>query len=57
VAHRKVEALLASFPSQAGRDWFTADTFNALMRLRGIECRAPSGFAEAFYGRKLTVSA
>jgi hypothetical protein len=24
--------------------------------LRGMECRAPSGFAEAFYGRKLTLA-
>jgi hypothetical protein len=23
------------------------------MRLRGMECNAPSGHAEAFYGRKL----
>ncbi|HVW68996.1 MAG TPA: PIG-L deacetylase family protein [Steroidobacteraceae bacterium] len=55
VAQRKAEALLASFPSQRGRDWFTADTFLALLRLRGIECKAPSGFAEAFYARKLVL--
>jgi LmbE family N-acetylglucosaminyl deacetylase len=57
LARHKAEALPASFPSQGGRDWFTADTFLALMRLRGIECRAPSGFAEAFHGRKLVVGA
>jgi LmbE family N-acetylglucosaminyl deacetylase len=34
------------------RDWFTSETFHALARLRGIECRAPSGYAEAFYVRK-----
>jgi hypothetical protein len=27
--------------------------FRALMRLRGVECNAPSGYAEAFYCRKL----
>jgi LmbE family N-acetylglucosaminyl deacetylase len=53
LARRKVDALLGTFATQAGRDWFTADTFLGLMRLRGIECRAPSGFAEAFHGRKL----
>ena len=37
------------------RDWFTRETFIALLRLRGIECRSPSGYAEAFYGRKLRV--
>ena len=57
LARGKVEALLTSFPTQAGRDWFTADTFLALMRLRGIECRAASGLAEAFFGRKLVLGA
>ena len=52
-AARKADVLLKSFPTQAGRDWFTRDTFLAMMRLRGVECRAPSGYAEAFHGRKL----
>jgi LmbE family N-acetylglucosaminyl deacetylase len=52
-AEAKVDALLKSYPSQSGRDWFTRDTFIALLRLRGLECRSPSGYAEAFYGRKL----
>lgn len=50
---RKVECLLESFPSQRSRAWFTADTFRALARLRGIESGAASGFAEAFHARKL----
>jgi LmbE family N-acetylglucosaminyl deacetylase len=50
---RKVACLLESFPSQRARSWFTADTFRALARLRGIESGAVSGFAEAFHGRKL----
>jgi LmbE family N-acetylglucosaminyl deacetylase len=50
---RKVELLLKNFPSQASRRWFTADTFWALLRLRGLECNAPSGFAEGWYARKL----
>jgi len=53
LCQRKIDALLASFPSQAGRRWFTEDLFRALLRLRGMECNAPSGYAEAFYGRKL----
>lgn len=57
LARRKADILIASFPSQAGRAWFTADTFLALMRLRGIECRSPSGFAEAFFARKLILGA
>jgi LmbE family N-acetylglucosaminyl deacetylase len=51
----KVATLLECFPSQRQRSWFTADTFRALMRLRGVECNAESGFAEAFHARKLTL--
>jgi LmbE family N-acetylglucosaminyl deacetylase len=54
-AAAKVEHLLAAFPSQAGRPWFTAATFEATLRLRGVECRAPDGLAEAFTCRKLSV--
>ena len=53
LCEKKVVALLRHFQSQANRHWFTADTFWALLRLRGIECAATSGFAEAFYGRKI----
>lgn len=53
LARRKVEVLETAFPSQADRDWFDERTFSALMRLRGVECRAPSGWAEAFDAPKL----
>ncbi len=52
-ARVKVDALLRAHRSQRKRDWFTRETFMALLRLRGIECRAPSGYAEGFHGRKL----
>lgn len=52
-ARRKVETLRRAFPSQAGRGWFTDETFLALARLRGIECNAPEGLAEAFHARKI----
>jgi len=52
---RKSEMLMECFPSQHSRSWFTPDTFRALARLRGIECAAPEGFAEAFHARKLRV--
>jgi hypothetical protein len=41
------------FPSQSSKLWFQRETFLGLMRLRGMECNAPSGYAEAFYARKL----
>ncbi len=52
VAQRKIDCLLEGFGSQRGKHWFTAETFRALMRLRGLECRAPSGLAEGYYLRK-----
>jgi LmbE family N-acetylglucosaminyl deacetylase len=55
VCRRKVEALRSCFPSQAGKPWFDDDVFRALLRLRGMESRSPSGLAEAFYGRKLVL--
>jgi LmbE family N-acetylglucosaminyl deacetylase len=55
IARRKVAALMRHFRSQATKHWFTADTFYALMRLRGIECGGRTRFAEAFHARKLVV--
>jgi LmbE family N-acetylglucosaminyl deacetylase len=52
---KKIETILTSFPSQAGKRWFTAELFRSLLRLRGMECNAPHGYAEAFYCRKLSV--
>lgn len=54
-AQRKVSLLMHAYGTQRSRDWFTRATFDGLMRLRGIECRATSGYAEAFHGRKLLV--
>lgn len=52
VLARKVDLVLEHFRSQAGRQWFTADLFNSVARIRGMECVAPDGLAEAFYCRK-----
>jgi len=50
---RKIDLLMSVFKTQLPKQWFTPATFEGLMRLRGIECNAPSGYAEAFYCRKL----
>ena len=50
----KLGLLDAHFGTQRGKDWYDGETFRGLMRLRGMECRSASGFAEAFVGRKLT---
>lgn len=54
---RKVDTILTSFVSQRGKRWFSEDLFRSLLRLRGMECNASSGYAEAFYCRKLVVCA
>jgi LmbE family N-acetylglucosaminyl deacetylase len=51
----KVAHLTSMFPSQVHRDWFDDATFRAILRLRGLECHAPQGAAEAFVCRKLIV--
>ncbi len=57
VRRRKVRLLMSAFPSQRDKRWFSEATFDGLMRLRGIECAAADGYAEAFYGHKLVVNA
>jgi LmbE family N-acetylglucosaminyl deacetylase len=53
---RKIELLERHFASQRSKQWFDADTFQGLARLRGMECRAPERFAEGFFARKLLMS-
>ena len=55
VVARKLELLDAHFGSQRSKDWFDDGVFRGLMRLRGMECRSPSGYAEAFTVRKLSI--
>jgi LmbE family N-acetylglucosaminyl deacetylase len=50
---RKIHYIMESFQSQRAKPWFQESTFMGLMRLRGMECNSPSGYAEAFYCRKL----
>jgi LmbE family N-acetylglucosaminyl deacetylase len=51
MSRRKAANIYRLFESQKKRQWFSEDTFLALMRLRGVECGAE--FAEAFYGWKI----
>ena len=55
VMRKKVAVLMKAFPTQTTKHWFSPDTFQGLMRLRGIESNAPGGYAEAFYVRKLVL--
>jgi LmbE family N-acetylglucosaminyl deacetylase len=55
LVQEKVELLRGHFSTQSGKHWFDAETFVGLMRLRGVEARSASRYAEAFLGRKLVV--
>lgn len=55
IYEKKVGYLMEAFQSQRNKHWFQPETFLALMRLRGMECNAPSGYAEAFYCRKASL--
>jgi LmbE family N-acetylglucosaminyl deacetylase len=53
ICSRKIDILMKHHQSQAGKDWFTPDTFWSVMRLRGIEGRSTDRYAEAFHVSKL----
>jgi len=55
VLQRKIDLLTTHFASQRSNHWFDAETFRGLARLRGMECRAPERYAEAFFARKLSL--
>ncbi len=56
IMNRKIELLQRHFATQRSKDWFDADTFRGLARLRGMECRAPERLAEAFHVRKVMLA-
>jgi LmbE family N-acetylglucosaminyl deacetylase len=52
---RKVKLVVDAFGTQRDKRWFSEDVFRGLLRIRGVEAGAPSGYAEAFYGRKIVL--
>jgi LmbE family N-acetylglucosaminyl deacetylase len=56
LAAEKIRLLHESFPSQREKHWFDEELFRGLMRIRGMEAASPSGLAEAFTCRKLTLA-
>ncbi len=49
---KKIDLIMKHFRSQQKRTWFTAETFWAMLRIRGIQCNSSSGLAESHYSRK-----
>lgn len=56
LVERKIRILLDCYRTQRSKRWFTAETFRALMRLRGIESGADTGWAEGFHASKLLLT-
>lgn len=55
ICEKKTDYIVNTFESQQSKHWFDRETFFSLLRLRGMECNSPSGYAEAFYCRKLVI--
>jgi LmbE family N-acetylglucosaminyl deacetylase len=55
IAREKMKLVLDAFKSQTEKHWFDEELFLGLMRVRGMEGRSPSGYAEAFTCRKLSL--
>jgi LmbE family N-acetylglucosaminyl deacetylase len=55
ICTQKIDLLLKHFRTQSNKHWFTRSTFEAMHRIRGVECASSTGFAEAFYCRKLVL--
>lgn len=55
-ADTKISTLMDCFVTEATKSWFTPNTFEAMLRIRGVECNSPTGLAEAYYCRKISLS-
>jgi LmbE family N-acetylglucosaminyl deacetylase len=56
VVQAKIDLLGGHFDTQRRKDWYDVEVFRGLMRIRGMECRSSSGYAEAFVARKLKLA-
>jgi LmbE family N-acetylglucosaminyl deacetylase len=55
ICQKKIAAIMDCFKTQRQKDWFTPDVFLSLLRIRGVESKAPGKYAEGFYCRKVVV--
>lgn len=55
ICRKKIGYIMSSFKSQKNKDWFTPEAFFSILRIRGIESKAPEKLAEGFYARKLII--
>jgi len=55
ICEKKIGLIMDGFATQRNKDWFTPDAFSSLLRIRGIESKAPGKYAEGFYCRKVVL--
>jgi len=55
MCQKKISAIMDCFQTQRHKDWFTPDAFLSLLRIRGVESKAPGKYAEGFYCRKVVL--
>jgi LmbE family N-acetylglucosaminyl deacetylase len=55
ICARKIKFLMNAFESQRSHQWFSEDTFRAILRLRGVESNSATKYAEGFYCRKIVL--
>jgi len=51
----KVRLVEKHFATQSVKPWFDEALFLGLMRMRGVESRSPTGYAEGFHARKVVL--
>jgi LmbE family N-acetylglucosaminyl deacetylase len=49
ICQQKIQHLMSHFRTQSNKQWFTEETFTAILRIRGIESNATEQYAEGFY--------
>lgn len=54
-ATAKLDHLDSHFASQHEKPWYGREALQSLLRLRGIECRAAHGYAEAFHAARIVI--
>jgi len=55
ICQKKINTIVDSFASQKRKNWFSEETFWAMLRIRGVEADSQSRFAEGLYCRKMVL--
>ena len=55
LAREKARTVVDGFASQSDKHWLDEDLLLGVMRVRGMEARSATGYAEALTGRKLSL--